>query len=89
MCLVLKGMGFKKYLRKLVNTEIYTVHDMFCKGVYVDVPPSTSDESTITLRGSQDKMGETLTLVYSKVTMRCNFYVISVLLNYLHFQGTT
>jgi rRNA processing protein Krr1/Pno1 len=47
-----KGQGIQEILEKT--------------GVYVDVPPSSSNESTITLRGPQDKMGETLTLVYSK-----------------------
>ena len=36
-------------------------------GVYVQVPSLTNDESTITLSGPQDKMGEALTLVYGKV----------------------
>ena len=35
--------------------------------MYVDIPLLGTDEATITLRGPQHKMGEALTLVYSKV----------------------
>ena len=37
-------------------------------GVYVEVPPSTSEAETVTLRGPQENMGEALTLVYGKVS---------------------
>ena len=45
----------------------YNVCYFVSVGVIVDVPSPNSSESTITLRGPQDKLGEALNLVYSKV----------------------
>merc|ERR1719431_665107 len=41
-------------------------------GVFVEMPPNTSDSETITLRGPQDKLGLALTKVYEKANSVVN-----------------
>ena len=49
--------------------------------MYVDIPLLGTDEATITLRGPQHKMGEALTLVYSKVRECVCVYPLLLLLS--------
>lgn len=57
----------KSQHKYVVGQKGQGINDILSKtGVYVQVPSLTNDESTITLRGPQDKMGEALTLVYGK-----------------------
>merc|ERR1711972_358057 len=44
-------------------------------GVFVEMPPNTSDSETITLRGPQDKLGLALTKVYEKANSVVNVSV--------------
>jgi len=40
-------------------------------GVSIEMPPSLSNNETITLRGDADKLGNALTMVYEKVKHIC------------------
>merc|ERR1711972_1206150 len=71
-----KEMEKKSQHRYVIGPRGNAINEIFAEtGVFVEMPPNTTDSETITLRGPQEKLGLALTKVYEKANSVVNVSV--------------